>query len=131
MNAGGDPNIYYYHSYYELIKDEALIIKAFIPEKCLFWNFQLNNHWMESLDYTHFPIHINGDRAQYAEEDGRKCVYIVVTHWEYVGKKILLPRKYRDCTINWLSTAYHKKGTMLFRWLCAEEFEHPTTELVN
>lgn len=41
MKAGGDPNIFYYHSYYELKIDQALIIKAFIPKQCLFWNFQL------------------------------------------------------------------------------------------
>ena len=131
MKAGGDPNIFYYHSYYELIEDEALIIKAFIPQQCLFWNFQLNNHWMESLDYSHFPIHINGDRAVYDEDNGDKCVYIVVSHDEYVDKKILLPQKYRNCKVNWLSTCYHKKGTMLFRWLRAEEFKHPTTEVVK
>merc|ERR1712176_711405 len=101
MKAGGDPNIFYYHSYYELMKDEALIIKAIIP-KHLFWNFQLNNHWMESLDYCNFPIHINGDRAVYDEDDnGDKCAYIVVSHDEYVDKTILLPKKYRNCKVNW------------------------------
>ena len=86
---------------------------------------------MESLDYCHFPIHVNGDRATYDTDEERKCVYIVVSHDEYVGKKILLPQPYRDKKVNWLSTAHHKKGTMLFRWLCAEGFEHPTTEVVR
>eukprot|EP01083_Nonionella_stella_P024081 66613_1 len=133
MKAGGDPNIFYYHSYYELMNDEALIIKALIPSKCLFWNFQLNNHWMESLDWVHFPIHINGDKAKYVckDKDEEKCVYIVVSHHEYLNKQMFLPLEYRECNVNWLSTAYHHKGTMLFRWLCAEKYQHPTTQLVK
>eukprot|EP01083_Nonionella_stella_P001057 3048_1 len=131
MKAGGDPNIFYYHSYYELMNDEALVIKACIPNKCLFWNFQLNNHWMESLDYVHFPIHINGDKARYVCEKEKKCVYVVVSHHEYLNQEVLLPLEYRECNVNWLSTAYHNKGTMLFRWLCAEKYQHPTTKLIK
>ena len=41
-NAGGDPNIRYYHSYWKLGPDEALVIRARVP-KCDNWNFQLNN----------------------------------------------------------------------------------------
>ena len=41
MKAGGDPNIFYYHSYYELMKDEALIIKAIIP-KSVFLEFSIS-----------------------------------------------------------------------------------------
>ena len=55
---GGDPNIAYYHSYWELAPDEALVIEATPPE-CEYWNFQLNNYWMESLDYVHHEVCIN------------------------------------------------------------------------
>jgi hypothetical protein len=48
--AGGDPKIRYYHSHWRLLPGEALIIRAQPPE-CNAWNFQLNNYWMESLDY--------------------------------------------------------------------------------
>ena len=47
--AGGDPNIRYYHSYWRLGRGEVLRIRA-TPPPCRAWNFQLNNHWMESLD---------------------------------------------------------------------------------
>jgi hypothetical protein len=49
LGAGGDPNITYYHSYWELGPDEALVIEA-TPPACESWNFQLDNYWMESLD---------------------------------------------------------------------------------
>lgn len=109
------------------------MIKAYIPKKCLFWNFQLNSHFMESLDYVHFAIHINGDRAEYEFEgkEKKKCAYIVVVHEEFMGRKECLPLKYRNLKMNYLSTAHHKKGTMLFRWLKADKYEHPTTDVVT
>jgi len=59
-SAGGDPNIRYYHSYWNLsTKDTALRI-CFKPPKCTLWNFQLNNHWMErykaTIDWYHTYI---------------------------------------------------------------------------
>ena len=53
--AGGDANIIYYHSYWNLKIDEALLIRV-KPPVCDSWNFQLNNYWMESLDYRYFTI---------------------------------------------------------------------------
>jgi len=113
MGAGGDPNIVYYHSYWELGPDEALVIEA-TPPACSAWNFQLNNHWMESLDYRWFRIHVNKHTAVY-RDDG--SVRIVVAH-EDPG----LP--------NWIHTAGHRRGTMCFRWIGAEEHPQPRSRVV-
>lgn len=97
--AGGDESIIYYHSYWNLQPDEALVIEVFPPE-CDAWNFQLNNYWMESLDYRYHRISINKHGAHY-EPDGK--VRIIVSH-EDPG----MP--------NWIETADHREGTMCWRW---------------
>lgn len=114
LAAGGDPNIVYYHSHWALGPDEALVIEATPPE-CEHWNFQLNNYWMESLDYCHFRIHTNKHLAHY-EPDG--SVRIVVAHQD-PG----LP--------NWLQTAGHESGTMCFRWIRSSEHPQPQTRVMK
>ncbi len=74
--AGGDAQIIYYHSHWKLQPDEALVIEVKPPD-CDTWNFQLNNYWMESLDYRYYNICINKGNAHY-EPDG--SVRIVVSH---------------------------------------------------
>jgi hypothetical protein len=111
--SGGDPQIAYYHSYWSLADDEALVIEATVP-KCRHWNFQLNNHWMESLDYRYHPVTINSASAR-MEPDGR--VLVVVAH--------------RDPGLpNWISTAGHRRGTMCWRWIAADRHPEPTTRVV-
>lgn len=111
--AGGDPNITYYHSHWALGPDEALVIDAQPPE-CDHWNFQLNNYWMESLDYRYYQIHTNKHLATY-RDDG--SVRIVVAH--------------RDPGVpNWINTVGHSSGTMCFRWILAQEKPQPSTRVV-
>jgi len=102
--AGGDPNIRYYHGYWELADDEAMLVDASIPE-CEFWNFQVDNYWMESLDYFRHRIHVNCHDAR-RNPDG--SVTIVVAH-EDPGHA------------NWVTTAGHRLGTSLFRVIGASE----------
>ncbi|MCA9630485.1 MAG: DUF1214 domain-containing protein [Myxococcales bacterium] len=110
---GGDPNITYYHSYWRLDPDQALVIETPVPA-CDAWNFQLNNHWMESLDYRYFTIHVNKHTARY-RADG--SVRIVVAH--------------RDPGVpNWIDTCGHDRGTMCFRWVRAEATPQPRTRVV-
>jgi hypothetical protein len=112
--AHGDPNIAYYHGYWELGPDEALLIEA-TPPPCDYWNFQLNNHWMESLDYRYHRIALNHQEAR-LRSDG--SVRLVVAHQD-------------PGTDNWLDTAGHSRGTMCLRWIGAEEHPEPTTKVVK
>jgi len=111
--AGGDPNIAYYHSHWKLGADEALVIDV-MPPRCEYWNFQLNNYWMESLEYRYFRVHTNKHLAT-ANADG--SVRIVVAH--------------RDpgCA-NWIQTVGHTSGTMCFRWVRADAHPAPRTRVV-
>jgi len=114
LAAGGDPNITYYHSHWAIEHDEALMIEVTPPE-CEYWNFQLNNYWMESLDYRHHRIHTNKHLA-HLEDDS--SVRLIVAH-ENPG----LP--------NWIETVGHMDGTMCFRWVRAKEHPQPRTRLVK
>lgn len=111
--AGGDPNIAYYHSHWRLGPDEALVIEV-LPPPCQHWNFQLNNYWMESLDYRYFTIHLNKHTAR-TLPDG--SVRLVVAS--------------RDPGVpNWVNTVGHTSGTMLFRWVRADSHPVPRTRVV-
>jgi hypothetical protein len=112
--AHGDPNIVYYHGYWELGPDEALVIDV-VPPRCEYWNFQLNNHWMESLDYRYHRIAVNHHGAS-RRPDG--SVRLVIAH--------------RDPGVdNWLDTAGHARGTMCLRWVGAESNPAPATHVVK
>ena len=85
------------------------------PPRCEYWNFQLNNHWMESLDYRYHRIAVNHHGARY-EDDG--SVRIIVAD--------------RDPGFgNWMDTAGHRRGTMCLRWIRADDHPHPKTRLVK
>jgi hypothetical protein len=105
--AGGDPAIIYYHSHWKLSDDEALVIEVKPPD-CDSWNFQLNNYWMESLDYRYFTISINKASAQY-QPDG--SVKVIVS-----GRDPVLP--------NWINTCGHNEGTMCWRWYRLKDGEN-------
>lgn len=105
---GGVPEITYHHSAWRLAPDECLVIEA-VPPPCDHWNFQLNNHWMESLDYRYHRIHTNSAIAA-TEPDG--SIRIVVAH-DDPGHP------------NWIRTVGHTFGTMCFRWVRAEVADPP------
>jgi len=107
QSIGGDPNIFYFHSAWELAEDEVFVIDAPTIPECQTWNFQLDNWWMESLDYRYHTIHVNKHTAHY-EPDG--SVRVVISHTD-------------PGVPNWIETAGHSMGTMCWRWIGASE--HP------
>lgn len=115
--AGGDKNIIYYHSYWKLAENEALVI-AVKPPPCDSWNFQLNNYWMESLDYRYFNICVSKGVAHY-EADG--SIKVMVAHQDPAHP-------------NWIDTCGHFEGTMCWRWYRLAEGEEPVQphcEIIN
>lgn len=114
QRVGGDPNIYYYHSAWQLAADQALIVQLPRIPDCRFWNLQINNWWMESLDYRHHRICLNQHSAR-ANADG--SVTLVLAHRDPQHP-------------NWLETAGHARGTMCLRWVGAKEQVHPQTRVL-
>lgn len=110
--AGGDPNICYIYAFWQIGNGQCVRVRSAVPE-CDYWNFQLTNIWMESLDYRHHPVHTNGAMATLDADGG---VTITVSHEPLAG----VP--------NNLLTTGHQQGVMLMRWVGAES--HPLPELV-
>ncbi len=108
IRAGGDANIHYHNSRWQLAEDEVLLVEVMPPE-CTTWNLQIGNFWMESLDYRYHRIHLNKTTAR-TEPDG--SVRIVLAHSD-PGPRFP----------NWLDTCEHSQGAMLFRYVGASE--HP------
>lgn len=123
--AGGDPNIRYYHSYWRIEHEQALCIKV-RPPTCRCWNFQLNNHWMESLDYRYHPVHTNSTLAR-ADSDDAGAFTIIVAHAD--------PNADGQYHGNWISTVGHTCGTMCFRFVAPKvpdaELPHPRVSVVS
>ncbi len=114
FRAGGDPTIFYLHGWWQLEPGEALRIDTRVPE-CSFWNFQLDNYWMESLDYRYHRIHVNG-RSAARNADGTLTL-------------IVAPRD--PGFGNWIDTAGHHQGTMLLRWTGATDHPVPETKVIR
>jgi hypothetical protein len=106
QRAGGDPKIWYGHIYYDLAPDEALIITA-TPPQCRFWNFQIDNWWMESMDHVNRKVWVNGAQAKYEDD----------------GSVILICSDKDPGYGNWIDLSGHRKGTGLWRWI--EATDHP------
>ncbi len=117
VGAHGSPHFRFFMGYWELAPDEALLVEC-TPPRCAYWNFQVNNYWMESLDYRYHRVHVNKHTCRY-EPDG--SFRLVVAH----GDPDLpdLP--------NWLDTAGHAAGTMALRWVKADHHPKPVTRVVK
>ena len=114
QTSWGDPNQIFYHGYWRLDPGEALLIE-FTPPDCFYWNFQLDNRWMESLDYRWLPVTVNKHSARY-EPDG--SVRIIVAA--------------RDPGFgNWMDPADHTHGAMGLRWNQATEDVTPVCRLTT
>ncbi|TJY64913.1 DUF1214 domain-containing protein [Sinimarinibacterium sp. CAU 1509] len=115
QSVGGDPNIVYYHSHWRLAPDEALVIHVPRVPECRFWNLQINNYWMESLDYRYHRICLNQHSARLDTDGG---VTMVLAHTD-PGHP------------NWLQTAGHDSGTMCLRWVGADVQVDPLTQIIK
>lgn len=106
--VGGDPQIVYYHSYWNLAPGKVLVVETSPPE-CISWDLVLSNHWLESLDYRYAQIHVNKHTAFYRPNGS---VRIIIA-----AEDPNLP--------NWLNPQGHSFGAMCFRWNRAASHPQP------
>lgn len=114
QKAGGDPNIWYGHFYYDLQPGEALVIETPVPE-CRMWNLQIDNWWMESLDHVHQKVWVNNSMVTY--EPDESVVLVCAEKDPGFG--------------NWVDIAGHLSGTGLWRWINASQNVVPTMRVVK
>lgn len=114
QKGGGAKDIYYAHAYWRLAPDEAWVIDV-TPPDCYYWNFQLDNWWMESFDYRFRQISVNKHTAR-VEPDGSVRIICAA----------------RDPGLgNWIDTCGHHEGTALLRWAGANEHPLPAARIVK
>ncbi|MDG3009432.1 DUF1214 domain-containing protein [Rhodococcus sp. D2-41] len=114
QNAGGDPTIFYLHGYWKLAEDEAWVIETEVPD-CEYWNFVLQNWWMESLDHDRMNTYINNHTAE-LNDDGTLTIVVAAKDPGFG---------------NWISTAFHDEGTALMRWVGADNHPLPSCKVVK
>jgi hypothetical protein len=111
--AQGDPKTRYFYSDWQIAEDEAFVVDL-EPPPCEYWNLQIGNHWLESLDFMRFETHVNSATAV-ADDSGR--VRVVVAH--------------RDPGVpNWLDTAGRARGGLALRWIGAERIPETRARVV-
>jgi hypothetical protein len=113
QKAGGDPEIFYLHGYWSLEPGQAWVIETAVPE-APYWNFQLDNWWMESMDWDQ-RITVNKHTAR-LDDDGRLTL-VVAAHDPGWG--------------NWIDTTGHASGTALLRWVGTDHHPLPTCRVVE
>jgi hypothetical protein len=114
QKAGGDPEIFYLHGYWELQPGQAWVIETDVPADAPYWNFQLSNWWMESLDWDK-RITVNKHTARLGD-DGRLTLVVADKDpgWG-----------------NWIDTTGHTSGTALLRWVGTDHHPLPTCKVVS
>lgn len=107
------PDNKYVGGWFQLGDDEALVVTGRPPET-RYWSLLLMSRWMESLDTSFHTTILNCSQVE-LEPDG--SYRIVVAH--------------RDpgCA-NWLDTAGHRQGYVLFRWMQATGITRPEFRVV-
>jgi len=112
--AGAHATIHYFHGYWKLQPDEALVINFRVPE-CTYWSLVLQNYWMESLEYRYLPIHVNKGTAR-PDADGTITVTVAARNLSFT---------------NFLDTDGHTNGTMMLRWVGATEYPVPSCRVMK
>ena len=97
------PDIAYTGAWWRIGPDEAVVAEG-TPPRCRYWSLQTFNRWFESPDYRERRVALNDSQASVAPDGSFRAVIAA-----------------RDPGIpNWLDSAGHEEGHVVFRALLAE-----------
>lgn len=106
--------LYYGEGWFELEEDEVLLIEFDAPE-ARHWSYQLGSYWSQTIDWANFTASTNGAQAR-PSRDGR---YRLVVARSDPG----VP--------NWLDTAGHREGAIVYRYHDPATMPVPTARLLK
>ena len=112
---GATPGGTILHCYWQVQPDEALLIEFTPPKHFYYWEFELNDYWMCSIDYRYHLSSVNSKQAV-MEEDG--SVRVVVAHSD-------------PGVPNWMGTDGHCEGHIGLRWMQCDETPTPAARIVK
>jgi hypothetical protein len=105
---------FYYEGPFEITPDEALIVEAKVPKKCLYFSAILTNDIYETIDWVNNQSSLNDSQA-HVNSDG--VVRFVVSVKD-------------PGVLNWLDTAGHLSGALQGRWTECDTNPIPTVTKV-
>lgn len=95
--------------------DEVMVIRLQPPERCDYWEMEMDNYWMASPDYRYRLVSTNSHHA-IAESDG--SVVAVLAHDD-------------PGVPNWIDASGHKEGHLTLRWMQVDEAPVPDVAVVK
>lgn len=106
---------FYYEGAYDLRPDEALIVEAKVPDKCVYWSIILTNDIYETTDWYNHQSSLNHAQAR-VDSDG---IFRAVVSATDPG----IP--------NWLDPAGYASGAVQGRWTNCSATPIPETRVVK
>jgi|GEM_PF-129868 len=112
---GGLTGQFYYEGAYDLGDDEALLVEAKVPARCVYRSVVLTNDLYETTDWYDNHSSLNGSQAR---PDKDSVLRVVVSA--------------RDPGVpNWLDTAGYPQGLIQGRWTYCSEHPIPTVRKLS
>ena len=105
----------YWPACFRFEPDEALIIETAVPERCAYWNIQLNDPYFNALEYVYRLSSTNGHYARLSS-DGKFRAVIALTD---------------PGVPNWLDPAGYTEGGIYGRWFDADSCPTPDLKRVK
>lgn len=112
---GGADNILYGTCFWQLEKDEAIVLECDKPQ-AQYWNFCIHTiAWLESGDFANRQVSLSGHQI-HVDSDGRIRVVLSA----------------QDPGVpNWIDTEERERGLLVFRWVWASSNPCPEARVIK